>query len=83
MLGNAESAIVDSVGHLSTDLIERYVLRELSDAETRRLDQHVATCAECEERLQAEIDLAAAMRSSTAAMVRRIADAERKRKAKR
>jgi anti-sigma factor RsiW len=58
------------VAHLSVELIERYAVRELSEAEIQRVDKHVASCPECEERLQEEIDLAAAMRSSTAAKVR-------------
>jgi hypothetical protein len=67
------------VPHLTIKLIERYALRELSEVEIQRVEKHVLLCSECQERLQEEVDLAAAMRSSTAAKVGKIAKAERKR----
>jgi hypothetical protein len=45
------------------------------------VNRHVASWPECEDRLQQEIDLAAAMRSSTAAKVRKIVKAEKKKTA--
>src|ERR1700719_364456 len=52
--------IVDSVAHLSIELVERYAMRELSDAELARVNKHVASCRECEEWLQVEIAQTAA-----------------------
>jgi anti-sigma factor RsiW len=65
------------MAHLSIDLIERYALRELSDVEVQRVNKHVGSCSECEDRLQQEIDLAAAMHSSRAAKVRELVNAEK------
>jgi hypothetical protein len=64
--------------HVSRELIERYALRELSEVEFERANQHVAMCPECSDRLQAEIDLAAAMHSSIATRVRKIGRAAKK-----
>ncbi len=64
--------------HLSFATIERFVLKELTEAEVQQVEKHVTKCPECEDRLQEQIDLEAAMRSSTAAMVRKIAKAEMK-----
>jgi hypothetical protein len=77
-----KSAIVESVAHLSMELIERYALREFSAAEIQRAEKHVAKCPACEERLQEQVDSWAAMRSTTVAAVRKIAKVERKRTAK-
>jgi len=74
-----KSAIVGVVAHLSIELIERYALRELSEVEIQRVEKHVLRCSECRERLQEEVDVSAAMRSSTVAKVRKIAKAEKKR----
>ena len=74
---------MEAVAHLSMELIERYALRELSEVEMRRVKKHVASCPNCLDRLEGEIDLTAAMRSSTVAKVRKIVTAERKRLAQR
>lgn len=76
-----ESAIVETVAHLSMELIERYALRELSADDFQRAERHVAKCPTCEDRLQEQVDSWAAMRSSTVAMVRKFARAKRKRMA--
>jgi anti-sigma factor RsiW len=72
---------VEAVAHLSIELIERYALRELSDVELLQVEKHVASCPECLDRLQGEVDLAAVMRSPFMAKVRKIVKAERKRPA--
>jgi anti-sigma factor RsiW len=72
---------VEAVAHLSIELIERYALRELSEVELLRVEKHVASCPECLDRLQGEVDLAAVMRSPFMAKVRKIVKAERKRPA--
>jgi anti-sigma factor RsiW len=71
---------VDSVAHLSIELVERYAMRELSDAERQRVSKHIASCPECEEWLQAEIAQSAAIRSWTTAKVRKIEKAAEKTK---
>ena len=64
------------------ELIDRYALREHSKIEVQRVKKRVASCPECEDRLQEQVDLWAPMRSSMVAMVRKIVKAERKRPAK-
>ena len=59
------------------ELIERYALRELSDVELLQVEKHVASCPECLDRLQGEVDLAAVMRSPFMAKVRKIVKADR------
>jgi hypothetical protein len=65
------------------ELIERYALRELSEVELLRVKKHVASCPECLDRLQGEIDLAAVMRSPFMAKVRKMIGTEKKTAAKR
>ena len=76
-----EIGYLRTVAHLSMELIERFAMRELSKIEIQRVEKHVASCPRCEERLQEQVDSWAAMRSSTVAMVRKIARADRKRTA--
>jgi hypothetical protein len=71
---------VDAVAHLTIGLVERYAMRELSDAELQRVNKHIASCRKCDEWLQAEIAQMAAIRSWTAAKVRKIEKATRKTK---
>ena len=66
------------MAHLSVELIERYALCELSEIKIRRVERHVGTCPVCEDRLQEEVDVAAAMRSSTATKIRKIVKTEKK-----
>jgi hypothetical protein len=73
-----QSAIVVVVVHLTIKLIERFALRELSEVEIQRVEKHVLLCSECGERLQEEVDVAAAMRSSTATKIRKIVKTEKK-----
>jgi transposase len=72
-----------AVDHLSDEAIERYALRELSESEIQQIEKHVSCCPECHDRLQDEVDLAAAMcPPSSAAMIREIIRAGRKKAAK-
>ena len=48
--------------HLSIELLERYVLRELSGREQQRVETHVTRCPECLDRLQGEIGWVNGMR---------------------
>jgi hypothetical protein len=49
--------------HLSIVEMERYALKELSEAEMLRVEKHVARCAKCREHLDEELGWAAAIRS--------------------
>jgi hypothetical protein len=50
----SKSAIVEAVAHLSIDVMESYALKELSEAETLRVEKHVARCAKCRDHLEGE-----------------------------
>jgi hypothetical protein len=64
--------IVHHLGHFG-------MRRRVSEVEIQRIEKHVVSCSECQDRLQEEVDLAAAMRSSTAAKIGKIVKAEKKR----
>ena len=38
-----------AMDHLSTEVIVRYALRELPADETQQVEEHLATCPECEQ----------------------------------
>jgi hypothetical protein len=78
-----KSAIVKAVDHLSIDFIERYTLHELSEVEIQQAEEHIASCPECEDRVQDEIESPAAMRSSSVEEIRRMMETERKKPARR
>ena len=78
-----KSAIVRVVDHLSIESVERYTLHELSEGEIQEVEEHIASCAECEDRVQDEIESPAAMRSSSVGEIRRMVEAERKQPARR
>jgi anti-sigma factor RsiW len=78
-----KSDIVEAVNHLSIELIERYTLHELSEGEIQEVEEHVALCPECEDRVQDEIESPAAMRSSSVGEIRRMMEAGRKKPARR
>jgi anti-sigma factor RsiW len=74
---------VKPMDHLSIQSIERYTSHELSDLETQQIEEHIAVCPECEDRLQDEIESPAAMRSSSVGEIRRMMESERKKPAQR
>jgi anti-sigma factor RsiW len=78
-----KSSIVEAVAHLSIELLERYALKELSEAEMRRVEKHVASCRKCEFVLEEQLGWAAAMRCPFKRYVEKLIDAERKKAAKR
>jgi hypothetical protein len=78
-----KSAILEGMDHLSIEVIERYALRELPADEIQRVEEHIAACPDCEDRLQDEVELPVAMRSSSVAGVRRIVESRRKNTAQR
>ena len=67
-----------NMDHLSIESIRGYVSQSLSAADRVRIDEHVGTCPDCQDRLQDEIDLPDAMKSSSVAGVRRIVEQTRK-----
>ena len=78
-----KSVIVKAVDHLSIDCIQRYTLHELSPAETKLAEEHIAVCPECEERLQDEMESPDAMRSSSVGEIRRMIESDRKKPSRR
>src|SRR5580698_9040932 len=76
-----ESAIVDTVAHLTIGVVERFAMRELSDEEMQRVNKHIASCRDCYDWLQVEIAQTAAMRSWRA-RARKILKATNKKTAK-
>ena len=48
--------------HATDDRLERYAMRTLPRRKIGPLEEHLLTCSECRNRLQAEIDLVTAMR---------------------
>ena len=77
-----KSAIVESVAHLAIELLERYALKEVTEAEKQKVEKHVASCRKCEFFLEEQLGWMAAMRSPFRRKVEKMIEAERK-KAKR
>jgi anti-sigma factor RsiW len=63
--------------------MERYALKELSEAEMLRVEKHVARCSKCRDHLDEELAWASAMRSPFRRYVEKLIKAERKKAAKR
>jgi hypothetical protein len=75
---------VEAVAHLSIVKMESYALKELSEAEMRRVEKHVASCRKCGFVLEEQVGWMAAMRSPFRRKVEKmIEDERRKRAAKR
>ena len=60
--------------HVADSLLERYAMQMVTEEEVESLEQHVPTCRECREGLQAEIDYVSAVRGAA----RKIREEERK-----
>ena len=73
---------MEAVAHLSIVMMERYALKEPSEAEMLRVEKHVARCPKCRDHLDEELGWAAAMRSPFRRYVEKLIETERK-KAKR
>jgi len=58
--------------------MRRYALKELSEAEMLRVEEHVARCPKCRDHLEGELGWAAAMRSPFMAKVRKMIDEKKK-----
>jgi len=73
-------AILEAVTHLSIVTMESYALKELSEADVRRVEEHVARCAKCRYILEEQLGWAAAMRSPFRRAMEKMIDAERKKR---
>jgi anti-sigma factor RsiW len=69
-----------AVAHLDISLVELFAAGELSDEEAQRVNEHIASCQDCNEWVQAEIAQTAAIRSRPT-KIRKIEKAARKKKA--
>lgn len=74
---------MEAVAHLAIELLERYALKQVSEAEKQQVEKHVASCRKCEFFLEEQLGWAAAMRSPFKRYVEKLIEAERKKAAKR
>jgi hypothetical protein len=51
------------VRHLSLELLERYVMEDISSRDRQRVERHVMCCPECLDRLQGEVRWVLAVRT--------------------
>lgn len=49
--------------HISEDLLERYAMGTVPEAEQASLEEHLLVCAFCQDRLQIEDDFIAGLRA--------------------
>jgi hypothetical protein len=63
-------------------MMESYALKELSEAEMRRVEEHVVCCSKCRDRLEGELGWVAARRSLFKRYVEKLIESERKKAAK-
>jgi hypothetical protein len=63
-----KSATVEIVQHATDDLLERYAMQALPGSDVIPLENHLLTCPECLERLQAELEFVTAMRDAAVTM---------------
>jgi hypothetical protein len=71
---------VKAVAHLAIELLERYALKELSEIEKRRVENHVASCPRCEFILKEQLGWVAAMQSPFRRKVEKMIEDERKKR---
>jgi anti-sigma factor RsiW len=64
-------------------MMESYALKELSEAEMRRVEKHVSSCPKCRDHLEGELGWVAAARSPFMAKVRNLIEVKWKKAAKR
>jgi hypothetical protein len=55
---------VELVQHVTDDLLVRYAMQSLPGSDVIPLEEHLLTCPECLERLQAELEFVTAMRDA-------------------
>ena len=70
----------ETVAHLSIEVLEKYALKELSETEKLRVEEHVARCQKCRDHLGEELGWSAAMRSPFMAKVRKMIARGRRRR---
>ena len=61
---SSQTGYCNSVAHLSESVLEEYALGRLYEVPGRTGREHVQACANCRERLEAEIGIVAAMRAA-------------------
>ena len=52
-----------SMKHLSLELLERYVMQDISSRDQQRVERHVMRCPECLDRLHGEVGWVLAVRT--------------------
>jgi len=57
-------ATVEIVQHVTDESLERYAMQILPESELGLLEEHLLTCPNCLDRLQAEIEFMTAMRDA-------------------
>ena len=55
--------IMEPMKHLSINLLERYVMQDISSRDQRRVERHVMRCPECLDRLHSEVGWVLGVRS--------------------
>ena len=80
--GLPKFANVEAVAHVSIVTMESYALKELSEAEMRQVEKHVASCPKCEFMLEEQIGWVSAMRSPFRRKVEKMIEEERKKRRK-
>jgi len=70
------------VRHLTEAALEEYALGRGSRPQRERVEEHVERCAECRERLQVEIGIAALVKTAAAKIARPESRGRRKNSAK-
>ena len=66
--------------HLSVTTMESGALKELSDEEMRRVEEHVACCAKCRDHLEGELVWVAQRRSPFRRKVEKMIEKERRKR---
>jgi hypothetical protein len=54
---------MEYVKHLSLELLERYVMEDISSRDRQRVERHVMRCPECLDRLHADVGWVLGVRS--------------------
>jgi hypothetical protein len=55
---------VEIVQHVTDDSLERYAMQMVPESELGPMEEHLLTCPNCVDRLQAEIEFVTAMRDA-------------------
>jgi len=61
---SGETGYRNPVAHLSESALEEYALGRLTKYRAERVEEHVASCSECRERLETEIGIVRMMKAA-------------------